>query len=423
MTRWPTASRLLLAEICEASAVLPQVETRTPGASAGTGVHRFFQRANEQESDEAALAEIEDEDLRAVCAAIDLTGLPLDPACYTPEVPFAWNVLTGEGRVLPSSGPRDYSAATEYEIVGTADIVALVGDDAVYVGDLKTGFGYVPSPLQNLQLLFLALAACRAYGRTRAIIEIIRPRENARAWRDRAELNMFDLAAVAERLRWMVDHIDNARRIYAEHSPERGADLLRYTIHDGCKYCPAIDSCRPMTEELIQIATGPEERMEQLFLASMRESAPAAHRKLKGIEAFVKRLRSHLEDYATEHPFDIGDGYVYGMVETKRESLDGRTAWNVIEQRFGSDAAWAAVKLSATKEAIGALATREAQENKRRVKAGEAQKGTVPTVGTHINAEILGEIRKAGGIKAKRTQSVKEFRRAIGDGEEGGGEE
>lgn len=418
MTTLPSASRLQLVDTCEASAVLPQVSTETPDASRGTAIHRYRQRAVELGSNEQALAEIEDDDLREVCAAIETDGLPVDPAAYSAEVALAYNVVTGGGRRL-AGRERDYSDVTEDEIPGTADIVALVDDDAVYIGDIKTGYGRVPAPRRNLQLLFLALAACRAWGGTRAIVEIIRPRENARAWRERAEIGPFELAAVGHRLREMMLRVREARVQY-----ELGNYEPRYAITEGCKYCPAIDHCRPMTEQLIEIATGPEERLEQVFLGSMRENAPAAHAKLKGIEAFVKRLRGHLETYATEHPFDIGDGYMYGLVETKRESLDGRATWNVIERRYGADAAWAATKLTATKEAVSALATREAQENKRKVKAGEAAKGLLVTVGTHINAELLGEIRKMdGGIKTKRTMNVKEFKRGVDDDGEGSGEE
>jgi hypothetical protein len=82
------------------------------------------------------------------------------------EVPYALSLTTGAGRVLPSKGQRDYSAAMPDEIPGTIDLFALT-PRAVVVWDIKTTLRpeYTDAADVNHQLKTLGLAAARAHGR------------------------------------------------------------------------------------------------------------------------------------------------------------------------------------------------------------------------------------------------------------------
>ena len=94
-----------------------------------------------------------------------------DTSTWMVERPFAFNPATGVARVLPGKSHRDYSAATEDEICGTADVVDF-GDHLV-VRDYKSGV-WVDHPSDSAQMRFLALAASRFLGRSHVTAEIVR---------------------------------------------------------------------------------------------------------------------------------------------------------------------------------------------------------------------------------------------------------
>lgn len=384
----PTASALERASLCIGSAVLPRAESTSADASRGTAIHAYLEALlTSEEAGAAALEAMTDRQLRAVCGALVLDGLPLDPASYVAEVAFAYDVVTGKGRELGRGLARDYSGIAETEIAGTADVVALVGRDSVLVGDYKTGFGHVTAAARNWQLRMLALAAARAYGRHRAVVEIIRPREDRPAWRDRAELDGFDLAEIAEELRGLVDQVVRARAAYATgQSPT-------LSLGEHCRYCHSIAFCPAQTGMLLQLASAGSD-MEDRFIRSLTpESAAVAHDRLTAVEKLVEKLREHLAWYAKENPFPTSDGRIYGPVLDRKESLDGAKLWHLLKERYGEETAWSAAKLSVTKTALLEVAGKIAAKTK-------AKK-------THINRELLAELASRGGVHAKTTEYVR----------------
>lgn len=87
------------------------------------------------------------------------------------EIPFAVDPLTGDAKVIESKGPRDYSAAPDGWMTGTADVVDSSGE--LEVIDWKSG-NYVEHPSTNPQMRVLGFAAARAFGRDRVTVRIVR---------------------------------------------------------------------------------------------------------------------------------------------------------------------------------------------------------------------------------------------------------
>lgn len=374
----PTASALERAFRCIGSAVLPRVGSTSEYAERGIQIHAFLEAVNKIGRD-AALAAIEDEDMRAICAEIDLAALPVDPACYRAEVTFAFDVSTGVGRVLGESLGRDYSAATALEIVGTADVVGLLGDDRACVLDYKTGRSELPEPSVNRQLRFLALAAARAYGRNGAVVELVRLREDGSAWRQRAELDAFDLAEIAEELRRLAYQILAA------------GDVPPLSIGAHCRGCHSVSFCPAQTGLLRALVAEPEASFEGMVAQLTPTQAPKAYEQYKALEALVDRLGDNLKTYARENPIALPDGRVYEEVTEPRKSLVGAAVWHVLRERFGDEAAWNAVKLTATQAAIKDLAGAAA------VKRGDKKA---------LEEELMGELARRGGIKV---HEIKKF--------------
>lgn len=336
---------------CLGRAVYPRVRRTTAGAAMGSARHAFYQRVLElgggDEARERALAEIEDAGVRSVLAALDIGGLPLDPAAYVAELAIAWDWESGLARELHRGGGRDYSMIGPTEIPATLDTVALVGEDAVFVGDYKPEYGWQPAARDHAQLRFGALALARRYGRERAIVEVIRPREGGAAWRDRGELDMFDLAEIAEEVRDLALRVVAARAAYDKDGEE--PDLH---ITDACKRCESVHACSAQGRALAELAApvapdaDPGVRFQQ---ALTLENAGRAWHMLQAAEARVEEYKGILRAFAHTHgAIDLGDGRFYGPQKRNHNVIDGRKLWRVLAEMHGEEVAWAAAEVKIT---------------------------------------------------------------------------
>lgn len=369
-----TASGLWRNFMCIASAVLPRAGHTDEWAARGTGIHAFLADVNTI-GRAAALAKIEDEELAAACAMINVERLPVDRAKYASEVAFAFSVRTGKARELGRDISRDYSSASDDEICGSADIVALVGDDAVFVGDIKTGFKHLRAPADNWQFKFLGLAAARAYGRSRAIVELIRIGSDGEPYRVGGELDLLDLASISEELR--VLHADVARAAAADVEPPA-------TTGAHCSGCPSISFCKAATALIRAPGDG--------WAEVTAEHALAAYEQREAVRAVLAKMDEQLDDFAAAHPFPLRDGRWYGAIDKSRESLEGAQVWALINERYGADEAWKVTQISATKKAIEDLAARVV------AKSGGKK--------THVTRELLDALRERKAIRTKFFQSV-----------------
>lgn len=112
-------------------------------------------------------------------------------------------------------------------------------------------------------------------------------------------------------------------------------------------------------------------------------------------------MREQLYAYATVSPIDLGDGMVFGPVESAREQLDGAVARQALLDAFGQLAADRASEWEVTKSSIKKAAQSIAMER------GGAK--VAP-----IERELLEAVRAAGGVSIKHSTTTKEHRRKAG---------
>lgn len=327
---------------CLASAVLPAVPETTAATSFGTNVrHRFFERVP-QVGREAALAEISDPAGRAAMAAMELDGMPLDPAAYAQEVSFAWDWEKGTAREVGrglSRGARDAMLGPT-EVGGTADIAALLGDDGAYIGDIKAEFDPQPPAEQHDQLHLLALMAARAWGREWVKIEIIRPRKGEPAWRDAAELDLFALTDIAERMRALALAVLLARAEYEKDGIDPPAH-----VGDWCRRCHSRHACSAIGGALARVA-------EPNAIMITDENAPAVYELLSAVRARADELWELLKQHARQSPIRLPDGRVFGPKMMNFDVIDGAKLWRVLADMHGEAVAWAAAQVEITKSRL-----------------------------------------------------------------------
>jgi len=386
-----TASQLDRVLLCPASCVLPGVHSTSPAARKGTIKHKYLERAAQIGSD-AALLEIEDDEMRELCAAIDTDRLPVGPE-YAQEVALAYDVATDKGREVARGVSREtaYVDVYEHEICGTADVIG-IAPDHVLVVDYKTGWRDVTPPAQNAQLKFLALAACSAYERDAARVEIVYVREHGGVTRLSADLDALDLDNFALDL-------SNLRARLAEAWKARDANKLPELCEgEHCEYCPAFTAC-PAKMRLARYMVSESAATEPELVNVTVDTLRAIIDKVTLAKQIVKRWDSMLYAYAAQHePIDLGDGRMWGQyTKPGNEKLDGDIAHSIIAGRYSRDVADAACTFATSKTAIR-KALKDTLTNGEKLAPKER--------------EIYDAIREAGGATRKVTTSIGFFEKA-----------
>lgn len=302
MSHLPSASRLARALICPASATLPQVESTNQHAERGKSIHEFI--ANHSTVGREKALELVPDAYKEFCSKLHLDTFP---KLLAHEVAFAWDHRADMARELGRDIKRGYErfGISESEFVGTADLVGVDGD-SVFIADIKTGWGWIEAPKDNMQLRALALFACRAYGKQRARVAIVLMRDETPYW-DFAELDAFDLAETKLELQALVPRIEEARRIVeAAQVP---------TVQKGlhCKYCPAMRACPAAGAFLTTLAMMQPEEAKQ-FAAAMiaRGDVFEAYVLARIAEENLKHVFDALKLFASVRPIILGNGYAYG---------------------------------------------------------------------------------------------------------------
>lgn len=382
-----TFSKLPLLEACAAAGVLPWVSSESAAGRRGSVLHAFLHDVLTIGRD-AALDRVP-ADMREAAQDWDLAGLPSDPTAFRGEIAFAIDVDRGTARVLGENLGRDYEAAgaLEHEVVGAGDAIAFVGTTGVLVAELKTGWRYVPPPALNLQVRAQLAAASLAYGRDDGVGVIHHRREDNSGWTERATFDAFDVAETMDRIRRIRDSVSAERD---------GGQPMKFREGEWCRTCPAMPLCpakKDLALELAEASATPDDYVEAWKKALTPELARRAFDKRAAIKALLERIDAVLEEYATHHPIDLGGGRVYGPTQTKRDSLDGKVVWQLLEEQLGTEAAWEGVELKATKAGVERVLKK-------------AIAGTDKKI-THEKARVLGEVARRGGVFTKYTDSVR----------------
>lgn len=380
-----TFSKLPLLEACAPAGVLPWTESESEAARRGTVLHDFLYNVRALGRD-AALERVP-ADMREAAADWDLDGLPTDAKAFAGEVAFAIDLDAGTARELGRNIGRDYAAAgaQPHEVVGAADALSLVGSTAVRADELKTGWRYVPPPKRNLQVRAQLAAAALAYGRDDGIGVVHHRREDNSGWTERAIFDTFDHAETLDRIRQVRARVEGSR-----------SEVMRFREGEWCATCPAISSCPAKMALVRQLVENESDQVVEAFRATLApETAGEAFQKLEAIEALVDRLKKVLREYAAQTPIPLGDGRFYGMTSSKRDSLDGRTVWLLVEEEMGREAAWDAVELKGTKAALERLV--------KKAIAGTGKKVS------HEMKRLLAELERRDGIHTKHLDTVKVY--------------
>lgn len=376
----PTASGLTRALKCPGSLQLPQVQ-REAGAPATTGtqVHSFLERVSEL-GREAALEQLTDERAARICAALDLSTLPLgDGTSWAAEVAYGWNLGTGAGREVGRNVGRGYPTQPG-EVYGTADLVALSADSqTVHVLDVKTGRGWMPSAAESAQLRFLALAACATYGCAQAEVGHLHVREDGTVWLERATLDALELDLFAEQL----------RTLHADAQAGKGA------LAEGpwCRYCPSFASC-PAKAALACASVGLPAQLTPEVVAQ-------AWTRMKEVRQVLDRVEEALREFASTTPVSLGNGMQLAAVESSRDELDGAKVYAVMLKLYGDEVARASVELEASKKSVDRGVRLVAEQLK-----AQGEKATLKD----LNAKALEAVRQAGGVLTKSRVEVRERR-------------
>lgn len=315
MSALPTFSALGRAFACPASCVLPVADESSTYAAQGTVRHRFLHRVSDLVRTGVALAAAQK--LALAEAPADerwaLTLIPLDRLRLrdtVAEVAFAIDSVTGEVRVLGRALERRYDQAgrTSTEFCGSVDRVGRVGQEGVYVADVK-GRSHDRPPEQDEQLLAGAYAACRVARRRWADIEIIRI-VDGRPFPKKVRVAASDLDRFGERLLKLGDRIRADREAY-----DRG-EVPTCAPGEQCRYCPSLRYC-PAKGALVRAACG-ETLPELLRRARAREpylsaeNVAAVQARLGELEQLVRAMKADIADFARQTPFRRRDGKVYG---------------------------------------------------------------------------------------------------------------
>lgn len=344
-----TASALSRLRACPSSAALPRAENHNEWADAGHAAHEDLAQLDSPEHEFAHLI----------------------PPNARAEVKLAYDVATRVGRIIGEGGGRDYGAPGPFEIVGSADLIGVDGD-LVIVLDWKTGHANVEPAASNAQLWFYALAACRALGKSRALVQIVYT-QTGRV--DEYEIDALELAEFAISLERL--HSRVAERIAAR---QRG-EILETTEGAWCKHCASKHVCPSKTALLVQIASGGLAVIGDSTMTADR--AAGAYEQIVKVEQLVRDARKRLETYVDEQgPIDLGNGRMFGRYVRKgSERLSGEVAVRAIAEVIGESAREfesVAIERTTTKAAI-----------ERAAKQLLCKRGTVPAV--------IRRIRELGG--------------------------
>jgi PD-(D/E)XK nuclease superfamily len=391
-----SASKAHLFLTCPPSGILPRAEVIDGSMEfkrAGRVRHRYLALAKTH-GREVALEDVP-ADMRAECASIDLDKLPMErDGAYGAEVAFAYNLLTGAGRELPGVQERAYLEAdpplAPEEIPGTADVFGFSADgESILIIDWKGAWADVPPAATNGQLLLLALAACSAKKRDKAIVAICRLGDDGNPYFDVAHLTRFDLDLAAEEFKRAWGQME-----FASMQMEVG-ERPEVIMGPHCTHCPAFAGCHgPLG--LLRAAAGAPDLVELEMLPLDDESALKAHLSLKLIEAMVKRAKGAVRAYAKQHPLTLPNGKVLGEVETSKRTIDGGKAYPLVLERFGPAAADKATTMEMTLTSLKAAIKAEVLPKDPKLKLKD------------VYDPFLAKLEKDGALTMKRGTGIRE---------------
>lgn len=333
-----TASGIERALACEASMVLPRVESVSEDSARGVAIHQFLLDVASL-GWEPALEKVPAK-YRLTCEAIDTTHLPVDPTKWAHEVSFSYSpekrmaIELGRGSSARSYGGPD-------AIYGTEDVVGIEPDRVILV-DYKTGRRYFDDVGALAAMRTYALMAARAYGRASARVIILKVAEDQRPRSIVADLTAADLAQHELDLAEL--WVSRARITEAPHTAIA-------TEGEHCQFCPSFPFCPAKARLAVAMGTGQLiDEMPRIELSV--DTIPALLEKLKAVKALTKHVEDAVREFARMVPVPLPDGRIYGRVESPLTVFDVEAVEVALSAMYGADVAAAAIKRTVTMEAL-----------------------------------------------------------------------
>jgi PD-(D/E)XK nuclease superfamily len=349
-----SASRLYLANICPASFALPHAADVEPteAQAAGTGRHAYLSElarafvAGEQDPAAVSLATVPEEaDWYVTCAGIDARELLEGMVTIRHDVAYAYDVATDTARELAVTGHRGYQGLAPTEIPGSLDWRTTDINGDVTVVDFKGTERTAPAK-HNLQLGFYALCVARTEGLDAIDVALCYVAENGDLEWDRAHLDAWDLAAIADRLRAVHARVEAAM-------DEGDVPDTHPGLH--CPRCPALRAC-PAHVTLARAVIGALDTLDPSATVQLTdEQAGVAWVTIARAEVVIDAVRESLKARLQSHPIPLPDGSKLVPVEQHRRSLDVGKALPILQARVG-DRVEGYIKRTLPSEVVGKLA-------------------------------------------------------------------
>lgn len=316
----PTFSKLWLAEKCQASNFLPEVNEDGPKSLSGVDLHAAIQAYQESGETEALF----------VCDMRDATGeltkafktIPKDLLDYAEyekhcEVRVAVNAYSWRGRLC---GGAHKSANKEKEFSGIVDMIAVSGDTARII-DWKTGENKQDPPKRNLQVGVVAIAVKTIYPNVKKIhADLV---YTTLGETDSEDITEDDIESFKYRL--------SKIRRFIEDGKTKPIGELSATVGPHCRWCPSYRHC-PYQTSLLRafLDRGGSSGIPNEDIGLCAERILAA-------ETAVSRAKDELDRYveangAVTLPGSGGD-FVYGPSSFSRDELNV----SLIADRLGND--------------------------------------------------------------------------------------
>lgn len=379
ISEWPRVMK------CVGSAVLPVSPVEGgEDAQRGDAIHAFL-AAIPKIGRDAALAKVPTE-WREDCSQIDTAGLPISGAI--PELAIGLHMGTTSSREIGRDLAREYGPREPLEIVGTIDGV-WASAHAGSLWDYKTGHSEQDPAAEHWQLLVAAVILWRLWGVEAWDVSIIQINPDGSNTPDHARLDLLDLVAAEQQLKDRVAEIVRRRAEYA-------AGVMPPTVAGKhCRYCPAWPSCPQKLAIARRVLRDPAS-FEPPALSTLTPEQLTEWKQLyDGAKEVIGRIGAEIASFAAFNDIPIGDGRVYGSHEVKRLDVDGEVAFRVVHDRFGVEAAAAAVTMKGTQAGL--------------IRAAKVAK--VPVVAAAVR-ELLAEIKTRGGVAMKTQTRIEEHVKA-----------
>lgn len=313
--------------------------------------------------------------------AWECDAAPMLAGTWQAEVTLAYDPAKDVGRELAGVHPRDaWRSLKKGELSGAADVLIFPDAESLKVVDWKTGrIDNVEPAEENRQMRFLALAACRAFGRKRATVVLAYVSEDG-VQAETATLDEAELAKTAEELRGVF------ARIAAKEPPTAGSH---------CRWCPTRAACPKTNESITEVV--PDAEIVGPFKVVADAKAITGPDHAAWLLAILRRFKMAADDVETAlktYADDAGgiktpDG-VWARREIKTERLTMTPEVEAILRKELPDA----LTVGVTKASIEAA----------------ARKCKLPIAKTR--GEVIDKLRAAGAVSESVTVKYEERKSA-----------